>query len=84
MEDIMKFMVRFVVKFRRKRADTVLLWQGRGENIRKRKDGRWEGRYGAFRRAEHFGLICDSPMDIWRKYLDMLSVFYGQIYGQDG
>ena len=37
------FVVRFVVKIREKREGTIMARHG--ENIRKRADGRWEGRY---------------------------------------
>ena len=40
------FMVRFVVKIHQKREETIMARHG--ENIRKRADGRWEGRYGVY------------------------------------
>ncbi len=43
MEPINVFVVRFVVKIREKREGTIMARHG--ENIRKRADGRWEGRY---------------------------------------
>ena len=46
MELTTAFRVRFVVKILRKREETIMARHG--ENIRKRKDGRWEGRYQVY------------------------------------
>jgi len=46
MEDIMKFMVRFVVKFRGRREGTVLLWKEVEKTCGKGKMGAGEGRCG--------------------------------------
>lgn len=50
MEFTTAFMVRFVVKIQRKREEIHMARHG--ENIRKRKDGRWEGRYLTYSEAK--------------------------------
>lgn len=50
MEFTTTFVVRFVVKIQRKKEETHMARHG--ENIRKRGDGRWEGRYLAYSEAK--------------------------------
>lgn len=49
----------------------------RGDNIRKRADGRWEGRYQIM-----LDRYVDPSMDTKRKYINALSADYGQSCGQ--
>lgn len=75
MDDIMAFGVRFVVKFQRKRKDTAMARHG--ENIRKRKDGRWEGRYSLYseerERSIYRSVYGSSYDEVKRKLLEQRS-----------
>ena len=54
MDNILKFMVRFVVKFQRKREGDHTVMTRRGETIWKGKMGVGRAAKGAFRRTDHF------------------------------
>lgn len=56
MEFIRPFVVRFVVKIQRKERKMIM--PRHGENIRKREDGRWEGRYPVYSEARRKQIYC--------------------------